>query len=91
MSVTRRGEKSFLDLPNEVIIEVFKYLNLPTRLRMRLNKRLDKIALGLKNAENIGNITLTVGFFVLIVQLFLTSACLPLKKERIGDTSTASF
>ncbi|KAF8366036.1 hypothetical protein PRIPAC_83865 [Pristionchus pacificus] len=60
MSVTRRGEKSFLDLPNEVIIEVFKYLNLPTRLRMRLNKRLDKIALGLKNAENIGNITLTI-------------------------------
>lgn len=72
MSVTRCGEKSFLDLPNEVIIEVFKYLDLPSRLRMRMNKRLDKIALGLKNAENIGNITMTVGLFILIVLLLHT-------------------
>lgn len=46
----RREETSFLDLPNEVLAEIFKYLDLRTRLRMRLNRRLDGIELGVKNA-----------------------------------------
>lgn len=39
----------FLDLPNEMIAEIFKYLDVPSRFRMRLNKRLDKIQLSFPN------------------------------------------
>lgn len=54
LSGSRENEEgtSFLDLPNEVIAEIFKYLDVRTRLRMRINRRLDKIELGVKNAVN---------------------------------------
>ncbi|GMR51915.1 hypothetical protein PMAYCL1PPCAC_22110, partial [Pristionchus mayeri] len=35
--------KSLLDLPNEILLKIFKYLDLRSALRLRLNKRLDEL------------------------------------------------
>lgn len=34
-----------MDLPNEVLMKIFKCVDIPSRFRMRLNKRLDLIQL----------------------------------------------
>ncbi|GMR52871.1 hypothetical protein PMAYCL1PPCAC_23066, partial [Pristionchus mayeri] len=37
------GKLSLMDLPDDLLIKIFKYLDLPTRLKSRVNKRLDQI------------------------------------------------
>lgn len=36
-----------MDIPNELLVKIFKYVDLPSRLIMRLNKRLDQIQLSI--------------------------------------------
>lgn len=43
---------SFLDLPNEIIVDIFKYLDIPSRFKMRINKRLNLIQCSIQNMIN---------------------------------------
>lgn len=42
-------KKSIIDVPNELLIEIFEYLDVPSRFRLRLNKRLDQFQLSIPN------------------------------------------
>ncbi|KAF8367832.1 hypothetical protein PRIPAC_85661 [Pristionchus pacificus] len=42
---TNDGKTNLMDLPNELLAKIYKYVDLPSRFRMRLNKRLDQIQL----------------------------------------------
>lgn len=37
------------DLPNEILMDIFRYLDTPSRMKLRLNKRLDLIQLSVMN------------------------------------------
>lgn len=38
---------SIIDLPNEILLEIFKYLDIPSQFKMRLNKRLNQLQFGM--------------------------------------------
>lgn len=40
---------TLLDLPNEILVEIFKLIDIPSRFKMRLNGRLDQIQLTVPN------------------------------------------
>lgn len=42
-------ETAFLDLPNEILVEIFKLIDVPCRFKLRLNRRLDQIQLTIAN------------------------------------------
>ncbi|GMT15360.1 hypothetical protein PFISCL1PPCAC_6657, partial [Pristionchus fissidentatus] len=41
--------KSLMDLPNEILLQIFSYLDLPSQFKLRLTKRLDQLQLIMKN------------------------------------------
>ncbi|GMT27443.1 hypothetical protein PFISCL1PPCAC_18740, partial [Pristionchus fissidentatus] len=44
------GEKpSLIDLPNEILTKIISYLDIPSRLKLRVNKRLDQLELTVMN------------------------------------------
>lgn len=58
-SVVDELETSFMDLPNEIIVDIFKYLNIPSRLKMGLNRRLNEIQSSIE--KRFDRISMTVG------------------------------
>ncbi|GMS99307.1 hypothetical protein PENTCL1PPCAC_21482, partial [Pristionchus entomophagus] len=40
---------SIMDLPNELIVEIYKYIGYPSRLKMRLNRRLNQLQLSVRD------------------------------------------
>lgn len=49
----------FSDLPDDIHLQIFKYLDLPNRLKLRVNKKLDRLHHAVKN--NLKKIELKVG------------------------------
>ncbi|GMS98370.1 hypothetical protein PENTCL1PPCAC_20545, partial [Pristionchus entomophagus] len=45
----KMGQKSFMDLPDDIHIRFFEDLDFASRLKLRLNKRLDGLHLCVKN------------------------------------------
>lgn len=65
-------QTNLMDLPNELLAKIYKYVDLPSRFRMRLNKRLDQIQLtitleleGMRVSIDPGRIQLAVRFLEL--------------------------
>lgn len=42
-------EVSFMDLPDDIIVDIFKLLDLSSQLKMRVNKRLNELQCTVKN------------------------------------------
>ncbi|GMS85595.1 hypothetical protein PENTCL1PPCAC_7770, partial [Pristionchus entomophagus] len=38
-----REETSFMDLPDDILINIFNFLDFPSRFKLRLNRRLDQL------------------------------------------------
>lgn len=54
-----------MDLPDDILIRVFNYLDVPNRSKLRLNKRLDRLQSSVKN--ELEEIKLEVGLKILII------------------------
>ncbi|GMT00004.1 hypothetical protein PENTCL1PPCAC_22178, partial [Pristionchus entomophagus] len=47
--ITTMGQISFMDLPDDMLINIFTHLDHPSRFKLRLNRRLNQIQLSVKN------------------------------------------
>lgn len=52
---------NFTDLPNDILYKIFRILDIPTRLKLRVNKRLDRFQKSVPN--DIDAIGVTVSAF----------------------------
>lgn len=43
-------QTSLDDLPIEILVDIYKYFNLPETLKLRLNKRLDQVQLSTRHS-----------------------------------------
>lgn len=80
-------EVSFTDLPDDVIVDIFKLLDLPSRLKMRVNKRLNVLQGSVRN--DLEEIEINVRFFKIYFVIFLLQ--LNSDESELIVTPTASF